>query len=221
MPYAQTNAASKLAKSEVHTDAKHGHSGFVDQGRLLELLGSGLSNEVVAKAVGCDSAVIRAKLADPVFAAQVSELRVLNLNAANARDRKLDGIEDKLIERMEEVVETGFYKPRDILTALHLVNNLKRRGVPATNAISAQTEIVEIQLPNVIYNQIIFTENKEVVEVNGQSMVTMPAGQLLRQLSNSRSDKDADVYKEVARHLNNGPSGAQGPLIIENDIRKD
>lgn len=194
--------------------------GYVDKQRAKDLLGAGLSTEVVGRAMGVNASVISQMLADPDFAAEVTELRITNLNAANARDRKLDALEDRAIEKMEESIDS-IYKPNDILRTLSAINALRRRGVPAHAAVSAQQDVVELEMPTVIKDKLTISKNGEVVAVGEKMMITMPANQLLKELSSSKSEKDDDdKYKKVARYLD-GSSITNTGLIVENDARKD
>lgn len=174
--------------------------------KIKELLGSGLSNDVVASAVGCTLPWISELMSDPQFAADVVELRSKSLTAHTDRDRRIDGIEDKLISKLEEAVDDGsVYKPKDILQAFHLVNLAKRRGVPAHANMTAQTTIINLTLPQQLLKQFTMTAHGEVIDVETedgarQTLVTMPAHTLLQTLA-KRSEKDGEKYGEVAKYL--------------------
>lgn len=170
-----------------------------DKERIKELLGSGLSNEVVATAVGCDSSYISQLLSDELFANEVSALRMNSLTEHNTRDKRLNGLEDSVIEKLEEAIH-WLTKPMDMLRALNVINAAKRRGVPAHEALVINNNIVNLTLPPVILNKFVTTPLGEVIEVEGQTLVTMPAHNLLKRLQESRNDKK-DVYEQVANHI--------------------
>lgn len=173
----------------------------LDKNRIKELLGTGLGNEIVATAVGCDPSYITQLLADEEFAGAVSELRATALTANSARDRKIDTIEDLLIDQMHEAVEMKqIYKPQDILRSFAVINAAKRRGVPAHQALVINNNIVNLQIPEAVVKNFTVNTHGEVVDVEGETLVTMPAHNLLKKLAESRGDKGA-VYESVSRYL--------------------
>lgn len=173
--------------------------------KIKELLGSGLSNDVVASAVGCTLPYISQLMSDADFAAEVVELRSKALTSHTKRDKRIDGIEDKLIDKLEDAIDTDqVYKPKDILQAFHLVNLAKRRGVPAHANITQQNTIINLNLPERLVKQFTMTAQGEVIDVeteNGkQTLVTMPAHTLLQTLA-KRNEEDGKKYGEVAKYL--------------------
>jgi len=178
---------------------------MADITQIKELLGNGLNNEVVATAVGCDPSYISQLLANEVFAAEVAQLRMQALTANNKRDRNIDGIEDRLIEKLAEAVESNFiYKPKDVLQAFAVLNAAKRRGVAAQESLVINQKIVNLAIPNVIVNNFTIDKKGEVVQVDDQTLVTMPTHQLLKTLA-TKEDGDAERYTKVAAYL---PSAA-------------
>lgn len=179
---------------------------MISTDRIKELLGSGLGNSIVASAVGCEDAYISQLLADPDFAHEVVELRSKALTEHTKRDRSIDSIEDTLIVKLKEAIDTDqLYRPRDILRAFGMVNNAKRRGVPAHANITQVNTVVNLNLPERIVKQFTMTAQGEVIDVETeeggkQTLVTMPAHTLLQQLA-KRSGKDAEKYGEVAKYL--------------------
>lgn len=170
-----------------------------DHKQIQELLGTGLSNEIVASAVGCDPSYISQLLSDEVFAARVTLLRTEALTANTTRDRNIDGIEDALISKLEQMVEDSLiYKPNDVLRAFAVINNAKRRGVSAAESLVINHTVVKLQIPQHVVKEFIQNAQGEIVEVEGQTLVTMPAHMLLKNLQNRDNN---DAYKRVARFL--------------------
>ena len=191
-----------------------------DVKQIKELLGVGLSAEIVADAVGCTPAYISQLMADSEFANDVAIARSAALQANTTRDRKLDGLEDRLIETLEATLDL-VYKPKEVLAALATVNRLQRRGVPASaHSATPKTAIVQLSIPTHLTQNFVLSANKEVIEVEGQTMVTMPAHQLLKNLqqqqpgasygeaeSQEDAQRRAEVYKRISNYL---PSAAGG-----------
>lgn len=169
--------------------------------QVKELLGCGLSNEVVASAVGCDPSYISQLLSDENFAAEISALRVTALAANNQRDKSINSIEDALLVKLHELVEGNMiYKPDQVLRAFHVVNNAKRRGVAAHEGQVVNNTVVNLQIPRSVVNNFVVDARGTVVEVEGQTMVTMPAHQLLRTLAQEKVD-ERGKYQKVAAYL--------------------
>lgn len=156
----------------------------VDKEKVKELLGMGLPNETVASAVGCEPSYISQLMSDENFSEEVVALRTASLMEANKQDKSLAAIEGKLTEKLATMIEAGqFYKPQDVLRAFTVVNAAKRRGIPATDTPNQRAAVVPLQLPAVVMQKFVVNVNGEVVEANGQTLVTMQSDALLRDLS--------------------------------------
>lgn len=156
----------------------------VSKEKVKELLGTGLSNETVASAVGCDPAYISQLMSDADFAEQVIALRTASLMDASKQDKDIASIESKLTKRLHDIVDNGqLYKPQDVLRAFVAVNNAKRRGVQITDTPNQRAAVVPLQLPAAVVQQFTINIHGEVVETAGQTLVTMSSTQLLKDLS--------------------------------------
>lgn len=173
----------------------------VDKQKVLEMLGAGVSNEQVASAVGCTPGYVSQLMADSSFADQVIALRVAALTDASNRDKRILKIEDELIDQLEQAVEMrSFMKPRDLLAAFATVNASKKKGVAGAEAMTINQQVVNLNIPPVVIRN--FTQNSvgEVIEVEGQTLVTMPAHTLLKELV-SKAGVNNEQYSKVSRHL--------------------
>lgn len=172
----------------------------ISKDRVKELLGSGLGPSTVAAAVGCEVNYISQLMGDEQFAQEVVELRSKSLTAQTERDRSIDAIEDKLISKFAEIVENDMiYKPREILSAMALVNRMVRRGNPAGAGTIINNTVVQLVMPKVVHDKVTLNAQGEVVSVGEQTLVTMPAHQLLRELAVGGANDDR--YKKVAEYL--------------------
>lgn len=172
-----------------------------DKNQIQELLGTGLSNEIVATAVGCTVEYISQLMSSEEFANAVIAKRTINLTANTARDRSIDGIEDILIDKLRQLLDDNLiYKPPDILRAFALVNSAKRRGVSSAESLTINNVVVKLQIPMRVVKEFIQNAQGEVVEVEGQTLVTMPAHTLLKNLTN-RQGSNNGIYERVSRFL--------------------
>lgn len=177
----------------------------IDKEKVKELLGSGLTVEVTADALGVTQGYISQLLAEEDFKSEVIALKTKNLTANSERDKKIDSIEDGLIDQLSEAVENrAIYKPREILSAFAVVNAARRRGVPAQAAVGLQQLVVNLQLPAAVVTRFSTTAQGEVIDVTvddrKQTLITMPSGQLLKELA-GKDQEHGENYERIRKFL--------------------
>lgn len=172
--------------------------------RIKEMLGFGIKPESVANAIGCDPSYISQLMSIEAFAEEVAELRIKHQTAATERDLSYDALEDKLLSTMHDMVDHGrFQKPEQVLMALRVSNQMIRRGNSNAGQPKQLSVVVSLELPKVVRDRFIpggpagdkaidITPSGEVVRVNGQTMVTMPSGQLVSQIRKDRKEGGQD-----------------------------
>lgn len=181
----------------------------VDKEQIKQLLGSGLTPEVVSSAVGCTPSYITQLMAEEDFSSSVIALRSKRLTAQNDRDSSIDSLEDKLIKKTHAMIDDGsIYKPLDIARLMVATNKMTRRGVPAHESVVVQNRVVNLQMPTQVIQHFTLNSMSEVVEVGEQTLVTMPTAQLLNKLANERGTEDGSKYLELKRFLP-GTSGIE------------
>lgn len=172
--------------------------------RIKEMLGYGIKPESVANAIGCEPSYVSQLMSREDFAGEVAELRINHSIADTERDLSYDALEDKLLKEMHEMVDHGrFQKPEQVLMALRVSNQMIRRGGKANGPARQLNVVVELSLPKIVRDRFIpnasgdtkmidITPSGEVVKVNGQTMVTMPSGQLVNQIRQERKEGGKD-----------------------------
>lgn len=154
--------------------------------KIKELLGLNLPNKTVASAVGVSESYISQLLSEESFAAEVQELRVKVLAEHANRDKGYNDLEDTLLERVRELVPM-MVRPMEVVRALQVVNGATRRAAPAELAANAQPSVVVLQLPNAIINKFVVNAQKQIVEVEGETISTMSAKGVLGKLEAMRN----------------------------------
>lgn len=173
--------------------------------KIKELLSNGLSNDVVATAVGVHPSYVSQLMSDEVFSAEVIARRTQTLADVTVRDRSWDGLEDKLLIRMHEIVDNQMiYKPQDVIRALVVVNNAKRRGNTAQESLVVHQNIVNLSIPAAVVNNYTKNITGEVVEVTSpdgqqQTLVTMQAATLMSKLAEQHQGKKE--YDQIRKYL--------------------
>lgn len=153
--------------------------------RALTLLGSGLSPTVVASALGVTESYISQLLSEEEFAIQVTQLRYESLAKHNARDAELDKLEDKLIEKMHNLLPL-MIRPMEVIRAFSIINAAKRRGASTPQQITEQQTLVNLNIPITVENKFVVTSDNQVVEVNSQTLLPMQSSNVQKLLENVR-----------------------------------
>jgi predicted transcriptional regulator len=161
------------------------------RGKIVELLGKGVRPIQVAVVLGVSPSLVSQVLAEPGVREGVSSA-LLEANLAQAvRDQKLNALEDKCIQAVEDSMKlySGVLKPTESLNMLKIVNGLVRRSpqLPAGlgSVEEAGSKTVVLQLPEHMHNSVVQIQvntSNEIVEVNGREMRTMPTGGVLKEL---------------------------------------
>lgn len=161
----------------------------------LELLGSGISPVVVATTLGITEGAVSQWLSQKEFAEQVTARRFNNMQKHSARDAKWDELEDKLLQKMQDLIPFMF-KPMEIFRALQLANSAKRRGPSAPENTHIANTVVNLQIPVQIVQKFTKNADNQVIELTAapvkQSLVTIDSNSLLA-LKASRSGETNDV----------------------------
>ena len=168
-------------------------NGANTEGRALELLGKGLSTSVVASALGVTDATVSQFLAVPEFAAEVQSLRFASLQESTELDDTYTSMESKLLTKLENSM-AFISKPRDILSAITVMNSAKRRGQTDPEQANADNKVAQLSIPAVISQKFtvnVFNQVTEVTDAQGKNseLVTIDSSSLSRAVSASKADK--------------------------------
>lgn len=155
--------------------------------RALHLLGQGIIPEQVAAASGLSASRISQLLSQEDFAARVAELRFESLAKHNDRDAAYDALEDELIERMKDCLPL-MVRPHEILKAIQVINQAKRRGSSAPSSLTEQSTIINLILPTQILTQFQLNQHNQVVQAGEQPLLTIQSGSLLNQVKAARQE---------------------------------
>lgn len=157
------------------------------ESRALTLLGQGISPSIVAATCGVSESRISQLVSDPDFAAQVAELRFSNLQKHNARDNRYDTLEDKLLERLEDLLPL-MVRPMEVLKAIQTINAAKRRGSSAPDTILQQQTIVTLNMPTQIINHFQANAQNHVTKVGDTDLITLQSSTLLNKINGATND---------------------------------
>lgn len=179
--------------------------------RAIKLLGSGVSPEQTATALGVSASRISQLLSDQNFAKAVAELRFEALQKHNATDSAYDTLEDALIEKLADVLPL-MVRPMEILKAIQVINGAKRRGQSAPEQITQQNTVVNLVMPTQIIQKFQMNSNNQITNVGAQTLETIQSSTLLAGASAKQKEKVAAYGKGII-------SAAPAELIQSYPIR--
>lgn len=151
------------------------------QDKIIELLGRGIPATQVAAAVGCDDSYISQLLSNESIVAKVQELRVAHYSGYVELDKKVDSAEEAALKKVISLIPY-LAKPTEAVQVYKVLNAAKRRTMDAASATQTPTQTVILDLPEAARVRFTLTHDKQVIEIAGRSMTTMPAKSLAAQL---------------------------------------
>lgn len=156
------------------------------ESRALDLLGQGLSPEVVASALGVSPSRISQLISDPEFFSQVADLRYKSLARHNARDSKADAIEDQILDKLKDCL-AWVTDPMKLVKAYQVLNAAKRRGSSTPEHITSQQTVINLVLPTQILQNFTVNSSNQVVKTGQQDLITVQSSQMSKLLESNRS----------------------------------
>lgn len=194
------------------------------QERALALLGSGYPPTIVANSVGVSESYISQLLSLDWFAAQVQELKFLNLKKHTELDDAYDDLEEKLLKKLDKLVPL-LIKPMDISRVLQTVNGAKRRGAASSEVGHVTQNIIQLSIPSALLQKYVKNTNNQIVEVQdgtGQlkSLVTTSSGSLERLSREARETEElSDSIRGTILEGNSSDSATrQGQTISPEEL---
>lgn len=174
--------------------------------QIKALLSAGCKPAQVAAAVGCEDSYVSQLMQDQTFSQEVVAARILVLSAQSDRDRKYDSLEDLLLDKIHAQLPM-ILNPDRLVRMLIAVNNAKRRGAGAEEGQFAPiSNVINLTLPTLIVNKYQTNGTNEVVEVNGQGLVGMPATALIERLKSGVGFPGSQVPNNLGK--------AEGPRTV-------
>jgi len=188
--------------------------------RALALLGQGVPPIAVANALGVDQSRITQLLSDPEFATRVIELKFEALSKHNQRDQSIDGLEDKLLDKLRDCLPY-MTRPMEILKSFSIINAAKRRGTIAQDGLVGQQQtIIQLNIPQIVIDKFQTNIHNQVVQVGQQSLLTIQSGQLLKTVGAQNATKQNDLALTVSTTEANRDEQISRPVNIGESARQ-
>jgi hypothetical protein len=175
--------------------------------RALALLGQSIAPGIVAEAVGVSESRISQLLSDPYFSARVADLRYLNLAKHSERDAKYDDTEDTLLQKLQDCL-CYMVKPMEILAAIRVINQAKRRNTAPVGASNTKAEVINLTMPVQIIQQYRVNGNNQVIQAGQQELITIQSAQMKTLLSQTKEGaQNVELLPSTPKTLATSGSG--------------
>jgi hypothetical protein len=156
--------------------------------RALSLLGKGVPPAAVANAIGVDISAISQLLSQDEFAQQVIEAKFEALSKHTERDSHIDNLEDKLLDKLRDCMPF-MTRPMEILKAFQVINAAKRKSAATSEQLTNRQTIIQLNIPQIVLDKFTSNVHNQVVQVGQQTLLTIPSGDMLKQLEARNATK--------------------------------
>lgn len=150
------------------------------QEKIVELLGRGIPATQVAAAVGCDPSFVSQLLADEAVTAKVMSLRATHFSRFAEQDSSLDAAEAAALTKVGNLIPF-ITRPGEAINAYRVLNAAKRR-TSGTLQEAAPAQTLVLDLPEASRVRFTVSADRQVIEIEGRSLTTMPARTLASRL---------------------------------------
>lgn len=157
-------------------------TGDYNKDKIIELLGAGISPVQVAGACGVSESYISQLLSDEAVTAHVQALRIQRTSKYIEQDNSIEAAEKRALELVSRNLETGFMKPGEALKHFQVLNAAKRKSEGSAVGTTPNSTVVNLTIPAAAAVQFKMTTDKQVIEIEGRSMSTMPASAVNKML---------------------------------------
>jgi len=142
------------------------------ESRAIRLLAAGLSAARVAESLGVDASRISQLLAEDEFKSKLADEKFSLLNRHNEADEKLNALEDKVRDRLEQTVDMIF-DPMKLTRIFQVVNAAKRRGMETSGDSLSNSTVVNLMIPQRVVNNFVVNSNNQVIQAGGEDLITI------------------------------------------------
>lgn len=148
--------------------------------KIIALLGSGVPATQVASACGVSDSYVSQILSEEGVQEKVQELRTEKAMRYVEHDEKLDSDEAAALKLVRRNIHNGFLKPMETLRHFQILNAARRRSDTGQTQADAPSTVIALNIPAAAIVQFKLTHERQVIEVEGRSLVPLPAAQVAK-----------------------------------------
>lgn len=156
--------------------------------RIIEMLGNGVSATAVAAALGVTDGYVSQVLNEEGVTEKVQELRAAKYAAFAQEDDDLNKAEAAALRRVNQLLPL-MTKPTDAARVFSILNAAKRKVGSVESAAPVGATIIQIALPEAAKVSFTLSSDRQVVEVEDRSLITMPAKNLAARLEQRNASR--------------------------------
>lgn len=155
--------------------------------KIVEMLGNNIPPGVVALACGVTQEYVTQLMADENIRAQVVSAKVANVETGVRVDNLIEDLEERALVRLGQVIDYAS-KPLELVRVFQTLNGAKKRTGELSGVNQNPTAaLVQINISAEAAMLFKLSSDRQVVEVDGRSMATLPAKQLNQRLLEKQS----------------------------------
>lgn len=140
------------------------------------LLSQGIPTSQVAAACGVSDSYISQLKADPEVQAQIAEKQAAHSIADMQFDDDLETAENMALQKIKSNI--AFANMGQAIAAFRILNTARRRADPVVTSDAAVSVTVNLTLPQSAVPRYVTNANNEIIEVEGQTMLSATAKNL-------------------------------------------
>lgn len=170
--------------------------------KIIALLSAGVPQSMVAKACGVTDGYVSQLMADENIRAQVTEAKIGDIEKGLSVDTSIESLEKLSLEKLEKLIPF-MSKPRDLLAVFQAMNTAKKKTAElvGSNIGTPTAPLVQINISQAAAIAFRMDSVKQVIEVDGRSMTTLPAKLLNARLAERISTRPAITDASSAASL--------------------
>ncbi len=149
--------------------------------RIIELTSRGYAPAIVASACGITTTEVLELLSLPEVREQVSALRLTTAVRHVEQDTSIDSLETAALEKMHKLLPF-ITDPMKALRVYQVANAAVRKAPTSQTSNDNRAPTVVINLPAHAALQFRMSTDKQIVEVDGRSVATLPSNVLAKRL---------------------------------------
>ena len=158
--------------------------------QIESLLLAGLSTSQCAAAVGCDDSYVSQVASNPEFASQLAAARAARTVKHLETDESIDDAEAMALKKVKGLIPM-ITKPLEAVRVFGVLNAARRKAEVVNPNANEGLDTVVLNLPKnaAVAIGIQVSSERQVIEVEGRSMTTMPAKALQARLEQRKASQ--------------------------------